>query len=133
VSEELKACPNPWCASHRRPMLAVAYAPYAKVYTGGYYRVVCAVCPQVGPTGDDDDAAITAWNTRPEGPSPQAVAEMRRFIEATVQQAGIGLPKKCSPRSRWVTIPAALYRRAGNIGAWPLKAITMPADTGEKS
>lgn len=61
----LRECPNPWCASHTaRPSLNGAYNPWVKLFTGGYYRLVCAVCPQIGPRGETEEAAIAAWNTR---------------------------------------------------------------------
>ena len=62
--EKLKPCPNPWCASHQREQTRDAYAPYVKLFTGGYSRVMCAVCPQIGPADDDADKAIAAWNAR---------------------------------------------------------------------
>lgn len=63
VEVTLKPCPNPWCASHCREETREAYAPYVKLFSSGY-RVVCAVCPQIGPSDAGPDKAITAWNTR---------------------------------------------------------------------
>jgi hypothetical protein len=40
-----------------------------KLNVGGYSRVVCAVCPQIGPKADDGDQAVARWNARPVPPS----------------------------------------------------------------
>lgn len=97
---ELLPCPNPWCASHTdNPARQEAYAPVVKDYTGGYSRVVCAVCPLIGPVGNDGSDAIAAWNTRLTSTTPtlgdmvivprDTVAKMARDAAAIARLEGI--------------------------------------------
>jgi hypothetical protein len=79
-SAELLPCPNPWCHSHRGGPVV---RPYVHGYTGGYCRVRCPVCPQIGPDGKTPDQAAAAWNTRATPPSTGSLAtESARAFEA---------------------------------------------------
>lgn len=54
MTESLQSCPNPWCGG-------VGPMPFA--LRDHKWAVICG-CDFHGPTRDDREAAITAWNTR---------------------------------------------------------------------
>lgn len=59
---ELKPCPNPWCTSHEGHRPSIEIVPPRE-----YHRVFntrCVECELVGPDGNTEAEAITAWNTR---------------------------------------------------------------------
>lgn len=58
---ELAACPNPWCESHKRPERG--YVPFiSKSRASSELRVACPVCPMSGPWADTEAEARKAWN-----------------------------------------------------------------------
>lgn len=65
MSDELKACPVPWCESD---VLELLWSPF-----GHNHRVKCQNCGASGPAMIDKAAAIAAWNRRTLPTTPDAV------------------------------------------------------------
>lgn len=66
MTDELKPCPNPWCAPENRRIVRWEL----------YSRQVFCTCGVKGPLGKDDAEATTAWNTR-TAPAGVKVKELR--------------------------------------------------------
>lgn len=74
---ELKPCPNPWCTSHEGHRPSIEIVPPRE-----YHRVFntrCVECELVGPDGNTEAEATTAWNTRADYQA--GIAEGLRLAE----------------------------------------------------
>ena len=87
MSEELKACPNPWCEALERDG---DYRPQVQYSNFGLCYVACSSCTMHGPTCQHEFEAIAAWNTRADPALAAAQAEVAR-LRALVKQATDGL------------------------------------------
>jgi len=73
MSEELKACPNPWCEALERDG---DYRPQVQYSNFGLCYVACSSCTMHGPTCQHEFEAIAAWNTRADPALAAAQAEV---------------------------------------------------------
>jgi hypothetical protein len=81
MTEELKPCPNPWCASEVRMQKMVN--PHTHKH-----RVICELCDLTGPYGTDEQEAAEFWNTRPEEDRLRArIAELEDQLDRAVKVA----------------------------------------------
>lgn len=79
MTEELKACPNPWCEAGEREG---DFRPQVQYSNFGMAFVACTSCTMAGPTRQHEYEAIAAWNTRTPNP---VVAELVAALETAVR------------------------------------------------
>lgn len=91
LAQELEACPNPWCNSHRStdPEIRAAEAPILMPSKASdEWCVACPVCPLQSPWQDAEADAVAAWNIRyhkpaqPQQPSEDMVERVARALAA---------------------------------------------------
>jgi len=77
VVEPLRACPNPWCASHLRNG-GTAKPTLIDTDTSKYgapTRIMCSYCCVATPYLPSQAEAVAAWNANPDGPEAAALIE----------------------------------------------------------
>ena len=79
MTEELKPCPNPWCASEVRVQKMVN--PHTHKH-----RVICDLCELTGPYGTDEQEARQLWNTRAESDEVARLKARIAELEAIVDE-----------------------------------------------
>ncbi|MFD1189690.1 Lar family restriction alleviation protein [Phenylobacterium conjunctum] len=81
-TQELKACPNPWCGE-KQSVAKVRDVPKPT------FRVICK-CGVMGPMALSEAKAITAWNTRPREEALEAeVVALRAQVRAASEAAQV--------------------------------------------
>ena len=74
MANELRECPNPWCGWTEGPHIVVVSVCFHVPF-----QVRC-ICGVIGPDRPTRDAAIAAWNTRPQSPAFVAMKDALREI-----------------------------------------------------
>lgn len=121
LAQELEACPNPWCNSHRStdPEIRAAEAPILMPSKASdKWCVACPVCPLQSPWQNAEADAVAAWNIRyhkpaqPQQPSEDMVERVARAISEHTWATG---PDDNSDCFTYVDMPEHtrdVYRRA---------------------
>lgn len=106
LAQELEACPNPWCNSHRStdPEVRAAEAPILMPSKASdKWCVACPVCPLQSPWQDTEADAVAAWNIRyhkpaqPQQPSEDMVERVARAIASVKTWDGDRLDMNTTP------------------------------------